>query len=158
MPPPQNQPKQAKGNLEIPAQIIAYTLLGTFALSFCALLLINVHLNRHGSSSDELKKAWFELMKTASVLLGTALTTVIGYYFGQRESAQVRREAHAAEIKAETKSEEAETASKKAETAEKEVEALREAVKDVASALPSNMPGNFNSARADLRDQIVPLK
>ena len=34
---------------------------------------------------EEERKGWFDLLKNGLILLGTALTTVIGYYFGQRE-------------------------------------------------------------------------
>jgi hypothetical protein len=82
-------------------------------------------------------------MRTGTVLLGTALTTVIGYYFGQRESAQIRKEAQAAEARAETKT-------KIAETAEKEAQGTKTALKRVTSDLKGSMSKDFDDAKDEL--------
>jgi hypothetical protein len=124
------------------AVTIALTLLWAFVASFGALLIINVCVS--GWSDVDTRKAWFELMKSASILLGTALTTVIGYYFGQRESAQIRKEAQAAEARAETKT-------KIAESAEKKAESATTALENVTKSLEGSMPDDFNAARDDLQ-------
>lgn len=128
-----NQMQPAKRPHENTAQIIALVLLITFVASFAVLLAINIIFSAWPLSDDtngDTKKSWFELMKTASVLLGTALTTVIGYYFGQRESAQIRREAQAAENKAETK--------------EKEAENAKRVLDSVTADLPQGMSEDFD--------------
>lgn len=76
---------------------IALWLLFTFIGSVVALMIINVVWSATKTADiglgDDGRKDWFELLKNALILLGTALTTVIGYYFGQREGAIKEAEA-----------------------------------------------------------------
>jgi hypothetical protein len=57
---------------------IAYILLGLYGI---CLMAVAVAAFIEGSSGD---RVWFELFKSGFLLLGGALTTVIGYYFGSR--------------------------------------------------------------------------
>lgn len=80
-------------NRDLTTKHIALSLLYTFIISIIALFIVNGYwitvdpkLKENVKIEDE-RKGWFELFKNALILLGTALTTVIGYYFGQREGA-----------------------------------------------------------------------
>jgi hypothetical protein len=130
------------------AQKVAFILLGSYVLAFFVLIVINICLP---PASDHVEtdrdKNWFEMMKTSSILLGTALTTVIGYYFGQRESAQARREAIAAESKAEEKTQEAEEATEKAYSVKEQFDKL-------TADMPSGMPEDFTAIKTKLRKRI----
>ncbi len=70
---------------------IALWLLFTFVTSIFVLFLTNIFifqlvLGKDGKEIDpDFRKGWFDMLKSSLVLLGSALTTVIGYYFGQRE-------------------------------------------------------------------------
>jgi len=68
-------------------QTIALVLLYTFIASVVVLFLTNIFVEKLVTivENDDFRKGWFDLLKNALILLGTALTTVIGYYFGQRE-------------------------------------------------------------------------
>ncbi|MBK0403010.1 hypothetical protein I5M27_08425 [Adhaeribacter sp. BT258] len=79
---------------------IAYVLLFAFIISVALLFYINYDAFQYGAKKPdpslvdiEMRKGWFDLLKNALVLLGTALTTVIGYYFGQRAGALKAEEA-----------------------------------------------------------------
>jgi|GEM_PF-4757522 len=83
---------------------ITYTLLGTFVASLIALFSTSTALLRcDGKPADlDVYKGWFDLMKNGLILLGTALTTIIGYYFGQRESSVAYQQADDARTTAKT--------------------------------------------------------
>ncbi len=68
---------------------IALVLLWTFIGSVAMLFITNMFVENllKNDVEDDFRKGWFDLLKNALILLGTALTTVIGYYFGQREGA-----------------------------------------------------------------------
>jgi hypothetical protein len=123
------------------AQTVAFVLLWTFVVSFVFLIVINVVLAF--GPDKEVGKPWFELMKNSSILLGTALTTVIGYYFGQRESAQARSEARAAETKAVEKEHEVKAEKQK-------TEGLKKRFDHLAASIPEGMPDNFDAVRSKL--------
>ena len=54
---------------------------------FCGLvLLIYFHITSDSKIIDDEGKLWFDLFKYGFVILGGALTTLIGYYFGKRGS------------------------------------------------------------------------
>lgn len=101
---------------------IALGLLSTFIATVGFLLLIN-YLNfgynevqyQDGAGKPlpdtvlaadiEMRKAWFDVLKSSLLLLGTALTTIIGYYFGQREGAVKAAEARREEMQTKEKAE-----------------------------------------------------
>lgn len=73
------------GNQKIPegpiartTKRIAYILLGLYGIGLAA---VAAAAFSEGSSGD---RVWFELFKSGFLILGGALTTVIGYYFGSR--------------------------------------------------------------------------
>jgi hypothetical protein len=68
-------------------QIIALALLFTFITTVIGLFFTNIYSYKFLDKTvdSDFKKGWFDLLKNSLVLLSTALTTVIGYYFGQRE-------------------------------------------------------------------------
>lgn len=73
------------GNQKIPegpiartTKRIAYILLGLYGI---CLVAVAVAAFSEAPSDD---RVWFELFKSGFLLLGGALTTVIGYYFGSR--------------------------------------------------------------------------
>ena len=68
---------------------IALVLLWTFISSVAILFITNIFVEKllTNDAANDFRKGWFDLLKNALILLGTALTTVIGYYFGQREGA-----------------------------------------------------------------------
>lgn len=89
-------------NRDQTTKTIALTLLYTFIASVFILFVTNLFIKEifkggcklPGDPNDlDFRKGWFDLLKNAMVLLGTALTTVIGYYFGQREGAIKANEA-----------------------------------------------------------------
>jgi ABC-type glycerol-3-phosphate transport system permease component len=122
---------------------IALGLLLTFIALLVLLVIINVIYIRSFKSDVDIRRGWFELMKTNTILLGTALTTVIGYYFGQRESAQARKEAQAAEVKVQEQT-------KIAQTAEQAAKDVTHTLKEVTSRLPSTDPADFEAAKNNL--------
>jgi uncharacterized protein involved in cysteine biosynthesis len=76
-------------------KIIAKLLLFSFIISVGILLIINISVFQN-YKDDKLQpqvKDWFELLKNALILLGTSLTTIIGYYFGQRNAEQAEKKA-----------------------------------------------------------------
>ncbi len=70
---------------------VAYTLLFTFVSSLIFLAVITVVSSKNPESKAF--ENWMGLLKNSLVLIGTALTTIIGYYFGQRESSEAHKEA-----------------------------------------------------------------
>ncbi len=76
-------------NKDRTTKTIALVLLYTFIASVTILFLTNIFIEKllTNDTNGDFRKGWFDLLKNALVLLGTALTTVIGYYFGQREGA-----------------------------------------------------------------------
>lgn len=77
-------------NRDLTTKQIAVALLYTFVVSVALLFAINAWIaSQEGGIAMEKdgEKNWFDLLKNALILLGTALTTIIGYYFGQREGA-----------------------------------------------------------------------
>src|SRR5512138_2286451 len=97
---------------------IALVLLNTFVFSIITLFAVNVFLD---TDDTDAKKGWFDLLKNGLVLLGTALTTVIGYYFGQKEGS----------IKAEA-------AEKQAKASEEKAKATEEKAKNVVEKVITN--------------------
>jgi hypothetical protein len=104
--------------------VIALFLLVTFITIMIALFFFNWYLVEKSQTIPEALlnnipaetlKDWFELFKSMIILLGTTLTTIIGYYFGQREAKEARKEAEDAKI----------NANKTVEEARKEVEDAR---------------------------------
>jgi hypothetical protein len=84
-------------------QKIALVLLYTFICSVAGLFLVNLFIKSLNIYEDaDLRKGWFDLLKNSLILLSTALTTVIGYYFGQREGALKAEQADAEAEKAVT--------------------------------------------------------
>src|SRR5215211_6616387 len=77
---------------------IAYTLLFTFVGSVIFFAVITAVSASKGETQSKAYENWMALFKDSLILIATALTTIIGYYFGQRESTQAYREA--AEAKA----------------------------------------------------------
>ena len=80
------------------SRLIAKTLLFSFIGVLIALLVMNWYLIQRNCT--EAIESWFELFKSGLILLGTSLTTITGYYFGQRDSAQSKKEAALSEQKA----------------------------------------------------------
>jgi hypothetical protein len=132
---------------------IALGLLATFIATVVALMLINYCAFRYGedkytkdvsaaivASDNEMRKAWFDILKNSLILLGTALTTVIGYYFGQREGAAKAAKAEDQAIKAENQAEskvaaaDRQAAAVVADTVDNTAAALREAAPSQSAA------------------------
>lgn len=85
-------------NKEKATLVIAFTLLFTFVGSLIFFAIITAISASKSNGQDEVYKNWLSLFKDSLILVATALTTIIGYYFGQRESSQAYKEA--AEAKA----------------------------------------------------------
>ena len=118
--------KYDASNKDVTTKIIALVLLYTFISSVVILFLANIFGSCLTCKPDEpeMRKGWFDLLKNALILLGTALTTVIGYYFGQREGA----------IKAEQAEKKIEATDKQAQkTIEKVIQQRDE---DIKGAIP----------------------
>lgn len=118
------------------ANDIAKWLIVSFVGSLTALLSVNVAILFGGGDCD---KAWFDLLKSGLSLLGTAMTTVIGYYFGTRDVRAVER-------KLTEKTEEAKEANESVHQLTRQLEDL---------PLPSGMPEDFASAKPQLRKRVV---
>src|SRR6476620_4126072 len=106
--------KTDKTNKDRTTRTIALVLLYTFISSVVILFLVNIFIKaiiKEDTTGDDFQKGWFDLLKNALVLLGTALTTIIGYYFGQREGTI---KAEQAEKKVEETDQRAQKAVKKA--------------------------------------------
>ena len=99
---------------------IAFLLLGLYAVSLLLALLAAIY---EDPSSN---RVWFELFKNGFLLLGGALTTVIGYYFGSRGLQE-------AEMSASIAQQEAERRAREAERAKADLEPLRKKIKDLKS-------------------------
>jgi len=136
----ENREKQVSsadtGGHHLGANEIAKWLLASFVVSLVALLVVNVGILWGTGDCD---KAWFELLKSGLSLLGTAMTTVIGYYFGTRD---VRN----AERRLNEKTEEAKEAKESVHQLARQLESL---------PLPSGMPEDFASAKSQLRKRVV---
>ncbi len=118
---------------------IALILLWGFIGSIVLLIVVNLFIFKLNIGNDiDLTKGWFELLKNYLLLLGTALTTVIGYYFGQRDGA----------IKAEKADEEIKKTAQKADDVISDMQKQRdEAIKN--SATKDNDPANTEDAPAE---------
>jgi hypothetical protein len=129
------------------AKIVAQVLLWTFVIAFGLLFIVNVALTFRDkgaqTAEDDLSKGWLDMLKNSLVLLSTALTTVIGYYFGQRESIIARKEAKAAEKRAENSKQEA-------EEAEEAKMSIKEKFDNFSADISSGMSDDFNAVRASL--------
>lgn len=134
--------KSDPSNKDLTTKIIALVLLYTFISSVIILFLTNVfveYLLKKDPTGD-FRKGWFDLLKNSLILLGTALTTVIGYYFGQREGA----------IKAEQAEKNIEATDKQAQRAIEKV--IQQRDEDIKGAIPKesdpvfpNMPSSDES-------------
>ena len=67
--------------------VISLVLLSAFVVSLGITLILNgiAFFDFFKIADKESKNAWFELLKFLLIALSTALTTIIGYYFGQKE-------------------------------------------------------------------------
>jgi hypothetical protein len=76
----------AEGHISRTSRHIAYIFLGLYAVT---LLFIGIVAAIKHPPSDQV---WFDLLKSGFLILGGGLTTVIGYYFGNRgiQEAEVR--------------------------------------------------------------------
>ena len=106
-------------------------LLITFVLAVALLFVVNMLRYDDGQTElgKELYKEWFDLLKNSLVLVGTTLTTIIGYYFGQRESRVAYEKAFTAE-------QEVKTEQVRTQTASDAVEKLQKVVDDLLSSEP----------------------
>lgn len=121
-------------NKDQTTKTIALVLLWTFISSVAILFLTNIFVEsllKADTTSGDFRKGWFDLLKNALVLLGTALTTVIGYYFGQREGA----------IKAKQAEKEIEETGIKADNAIKK--AFQQRDEDIKRAIPKESDPSF---------------
>ncbi|HMI04638.1 MAG TPA: hypothetical protein VK541_19260 [Pedobacter sp.] len=113
---------------------IALVLLWGFIGVLALLIVVNLFVFKLNiGKNPDLTKGWFELLKNYLILLGTALTTVIGYYFGQREGA----------IKAEKASEEIR------QTEQKAGAVVSEAIKQRDEAIKNNSGKDNDAADTD---------
>jgi hypothetical protein len=69
---------QPEGHISRTSRHIAYIFLGLYAVT---LLFIGIVAAIKPPPSDQV---WFDLLKSGFLILGGGLTTVIGYYFGNR--------------------------------------------------------------------------
>jgi hypothetical protein len=131
-------------------RIIAVVLLITFVASILALFGINYensHISLANDDKFEFKKSWLELLKNGLILLGTALTTIIGYYFGQREGS----------IKAQEAQQSLKETDAKAEQAVKNLTIERDnAIKDTVAVNTDSPHQNAPPMREDAEDIIQP--
>lgn len=100
---------------------IAFLLLGLYAASLLLVLLAAIIIEDPSSN-----RVWFDLFKNGFLLLGGALTTVIGYYFGSRGIQE-------AEMSASIAQQEAERRAREAERARADLEKERTKIKDLQS-------------------------
>ena len=105
-----------KTNIKIPegpivrtSKTIAYILLSIYGL--CLLIVMIAAFKEQPSESS----IWFPLFKSGFLLLGGALTTVIGYYFGSRGVQEAEASANIALREAEKAKDELEKERKKAQ-------------------------------------------
>ena len=69
--------------------IIAYVILGVFSIFLIIILFNSINLyNTQPQNAAKIKHAekWLDLFKDGFLLMGGALTTLIGYYFGNKGS------------------------------------------------------------------------
>jgi hypothetical protein len=87
--------KEDKSNLEGPiarsAKHIAYFFIVVYATCLVIILFFAFY---EPTSGDRI---WYNLFKSGFLLLGGALTTIIGYYFGSRGTQEAERSAKIAE-------------------------------------------------------------
>ena len=116
MPPPNDTPSvagdtlfQDKSNTTV---WVTRVLLLTFVLAVAGLFIVGLIKYDDGKTTgaQENYKQWFDLLKNSLVLVGTTLTTIIGYYFGQRESRAAYEKAFSAEQDVKTEKERTQTA------------------------------------------------
>lgn len=124
---------------------IALVLLYSFITSVSLLFFVNMFIRKLDIyDDDDLRKGWFDLLKNALVLLATALTTVIGYYFGQREGT----------IKAEQAAKDIQETDQKAENAvQKAYQQRDKAIKNTVTN--ANDPQESNTPSADQSDDSL---
>jgi hypothetical protein len=68
-------------------KIISLVLLGAFVLALVSLFFVNLE----SSAEDTVNEKWFEIFKSMLLLLGTSFTTIMGYFFGQAQSASLEK-------------------------------------------------------------------
>ncbi len=74
-------------------KIIAISLLIAFGICVAILLVCSfVFSINYSDKTSSVTNNWFDLLKTCVISLGAMLTTVIGYYFGQRGYEKVQEE------------------------------------------------------------------
>ncbi len=69
--------------------VIAYCILAIFSLFLIVILINSIYLYQQGidnQSTLEHAEKWLHVFKDGFLLMGGALTTLIGYYFGNRGS------------------------------------------------------------------------
>jgi hypothetical protein len=96
------------GRKDQTTKTIALVLLWGFVISLGILFFTNIFnlylISHYKASADkpstefekvwlEFQKSWLELLKNGLIFLSSALTTVIGYYFGQKEGSAKSAEA-----------------------------------------------------------------
>lgn len=116
---------------------VAIVLLILFSFSLVYLIIFNTVLY---FPKSEVNERWFAIMKDGLVLLGTSLTTIIGYYFGQRRAEQ-----------AENKAKEAE---KNLEAADKIVQNQSEQIRELGNIAPnatSNDPVDIDLSKTRVK-------
>ena len=133
-------------------RFITHALLVTFIATLLCLFGISVGLiAKFGKPADDgVYNGWFDLLKSSLVLLGSTLTTIIGYYFGQRESAAALQKAEAAETKAkqeEGKAVDLDARLKKAEETAENLNADLTATMSTASTAPPAATFDRNMAQ-----------
>ena len=68
-------------------KIISLVLLGAFVMALVSLFFVNLETG----AADPVNEKWFEIFKTMLLLLGTSFTTIMGYFFGQAQSANLEK-------------------------------------------------------------------
>jgi hypothetical protein len=106
---------------------VTRVLLLTFVFAVVGLFVVGIANYKDGNTdapSQENYKQWFDLLKNSLVLVGTTLTTIIGYYFGQRESRAAYEKAYTAEQEVKTEKERTQTAADAVEKLQQKVDDL----------------------------------
>jgi len=80
------KPDQISSGNNSPLIIIAKRLLNSYLILTVVIVIINISLLNNKDAKNP--ENWFSLMKDNFVLLGTFLSTVVGYYFGQKNEAK----------------------------------------------------------------------
>ncbi len=111
-----------EGPIQRTSKYIAFLLLILY--SCCLLAVFYAAFNEAPTNG----KIWFDLFKSGFLILGGALTTIIGYYFGSRGVQE-------AEASLNVALREAEKAKEKAEEEKRRADALDEEIKEISAPM-----------------------